>query len=170
METWDVYNKNREKLNKTIIRNEKLDEGEYHISVHIWIVNDNNEFLIQKRSANKKRSPNMWAMTGGAVLTGEKGVEACVREIKEELDISVKTSDLIFIGTINRPKSFVDIYLLKDNTKIDNMNMQEDEVAEVKWVSISEIDNLIAEEKFASSILDGYKMCLEYISKNQEEF
>lgn len=32
--------------------------GCYHKPVWIWIYNDNNEFLIQKRASCKKRSPN----------------------------------------------------------------------------------------------------------------
>jgi len=164
MEFWDLYNKDKEKLNKVISKEEKLKDGEYHKSVHIWIINDNDEFLIQRRSENKKHFPNMWSMTGGAVLSDEESTQACVREIKEELDIDVKTDDLVVIGTINRPNSFVDIYLLKNNTTINDIKKQVDEVSEVAWVKKENIDMLLMEEKFTPSVLEGYVMCLKYIS------
>ena len=57
MEKWDLYDENGNKIGKTINRGEKMESNEYHISVHIWIINKKNEFLIQKRSANKKKFP-----------------------------------------------------------------------------------------------------------------
>lgn len=38
-----------------------------------------------KRDQNKKRlAPNVWAMTGGSVIFGEKSKETIVKEAKEE--------------------------------------------------------------------------------------
>ena len=65
--------------------------GNFNISVHVWIINTEGEFLIQKRSANKKKFPNMWSMMGGAVLSGETSEEACIRETDEELGIMLES-------------------------------------------------------------------------------
>ena len=70
MELVDKFNKRRESLNKTTERFEKI-EGEFCQYVHTWIMNDKNEFLIQKRSANKKIYPDKWSITG-ELLTVEK--------------------------------------------------------------------------------------------------
>lgn len=53
MEYWDLYNKDKVKLNKIVKRGDYLSDDEYHLVVNAWIVNDNNEFLISQRSRNK---------------------------------------------------------------------------------------------------------------------
>lgn len=64
MELWDAYDENRKSLGYTVKR-EKFDSlnNEYHIVVHIWIKNSKGEYLIQKRSSNKKEGLK-WAWTG----------------------------------------------------------------------------------------------------------
>ncbi len=43
-ELWDVYDENRNLTGKTISRKKFLSgNGEYHLVVHIWIKNSNNE-------------------------------------------------------------------------------------------------------------------------------
>lgn len=54
MEKVNVYNRNRE-LTDVIKERNKLDEGEYRISAHIWIINKANELLIQQRVSTAKK-------------------------------------------------------------------------------------------------------------------
>lgn len=53
MEYWDLYDKDKNKLNKTVKRGDYLSDDEYHLVVNAWIMNDKNEFLISQRSSNK---------------------------------------------------------------------------------------------------------------------
>lgn len=59
MELIDVLNDKKEKIGKICDRN-SLNDGEYRLSVHIWIINKNNEILLQKRSEKLKKYPGMW--------------------------------------------------------------------------------------------------------------
>ena len=74
MEKVNVYNRNRE-LTEIIKDRNKLNEGEYRISAHIWIVNKANKLLIQQRVGTAKKFPNMWSQTGGGVLVNESSKE-----------------------------------------------------------------------------------------------
>ena len=56
MEKVNIYNRNRE-LTDIIKERNKLEKGEYRISAHIWIINKENEMLIQQRVAKQKNSP-----------------------------------------------------------------------------------------------------------------
>ena len=87
MEYVDIYNDKREKMN---IKTERgnLKNGEYSISVHVWVI-DNEKLLIQKRASNKKIFPDMWEQSGGGVIAGETSIQAVKRECKEELNIDV---------------------------------------------------------------------------------
>ena len=69
-EYWDLYDKDRNKLNKVAKRGDTLANGEYHLVVNAWIKNKKNQFLITQRSANKKFA-YMWETTGGSALQGE---------------------------------------------------------------------------------------------------
>ncbi len=163
MEKWDLYDENGNKLNKTIIRGEKLADNEYHKSVHIWIVNDNKEFLIQKRSPNEDRFPNMWSMTGGAVVAGEESDDACIREVSEELGISIERENMKLLGTVKRKNGLVDIWIVNKNLDIKTVVLQEEEVSEVKWASIDEIEELLKKEQFTPSVVPGLEMCIKYL-------
>lgn len=80
-EKWDLYTKYREKTGKEHIRGEKIPEGFYHLTVHVWIRNYKGEYLISRRSANRPTFPLMWECVGGAVLMGESSVDGAIREV-----------------------------------------------------------------------------------------
>ena len=76
-------------------RKEIYKDGDIHRTVHIWIINDNNELLVQKRSPKKDTFPNLWAIsTAGHVISGETSIFAALRELKEELNLNVKEEEL----------------------------------------------------------------------------
>ena len=37
MEYWDLYDKDRNKLNKVVERGQKLSDDEYHLVVNAWL-------------------------------------------------------------------------------------------------------------------------------------
>ena len=84
MEKWDLYDKNRNKLNKIVDRGSVLSDDEYHLVVNGWVKNDKDEFLITQRAPHKS-FPYMWECTGGSAVSGETSLEAVAREVKEEL-------------------------------------------------------------------------------------
>ena len=45
--------------------------------------------MISKR-APAKTAPGMWETTGGGAIAGEDGLEAAVREVREELGIALR--------------------------------------------------------------------------------
>ncbi len=98
-EFFDVLDEQGNKTGKTKARTEVHRDGDWHRAVHIWIVNDKNEALLQKRSPNKDSNPNMWDIScGGHLSAGEDTLAAAVREIKEELGVDVLPSELQLIG------------------------------------------------------------------------
>ena len=151
MEIVDKFNNKRQPLNKTSERYEKID-GEYKLSMHVWIQNDKGEFLIQKRSPSKKVFPNFWSITGGGVDSGESTLDTVFRECKEELGIIAEEKNLELILSIKRKSDFVDIYLLKHNIELKDIVMQEEELTDVKWATLSEIKAMIKANEFAPNI------------------
>ena len=161
MEQWDLYDENRNLTQLSVGRDEDIPDGLRHLSVHIWIINSKNEFLIQKRSANKKKFPNMWSMTGGAVLKGESSAQGAIREVAEELGIALDMNKASIVHTIVRKDSFVDVWLARQDFDISQVKKQDEEVSEVKWASIDEINTLIQNNLFTPSVLDGLSAILK---------
>lgn len=56
------------------------------------------------------------------------------------------------ILSFKRKYDFVDVWLVKQDLKIDELVLQEDEVSEVKWATIDEIRNLMKTGELAGSI------------------
>lgn len=163
MEMVDKLDNKRQMLNRTTERSEKIG-GEYRQSVHTWIMNSKGEFLIQKRSPNKKFFPNMWSQTGGGVDEGETTLQAALRECKEELGITIDLSNIELILSFKRKFDFVDVWLVKQDIDISNIVLQEEEVSEVKWSSIDEIRGLMKTDKLAKSIEIYFDMFINLIN------
>lgn len=163
MEMVDKLDNKRQMLNRTTERSEKI-EGEYRQSVHTWIMNSKGEFLIQKRSPNKKTFPNMWSQTGGGVDEGETTLQAALRECNEELGVSIDLNNIELILSFKRKFDFVDVWLVKQDIDISNIVLQEEEVSEVKWSSIDEIRELMKTDKLAKSIEIYFDMFINLIN------
>ena len=162
MEMVDKLDNKRQMLNRTTERSEKTN-GEYRQSVHTWIMNSKGEFLIQKRSPNKKFFPNMWSQTGGGVDEGETTLQAALRECKEELGITIDLINIELILSFKRKFDFVDVWLVKQDIDISDIVLQEDEVSDVKWASIYETRELMKTNRLAKSIEIYFDMFINLI-------
>ncbi len=77
MELWDLYDKNRNSLNKTMIRGAKVPPNCYKKTVYICIFNDDNEMLICQRTESKNTYPNYWDFSAaGSAISGETSEQA----------------------------------------------------------------------------------------------
>lgn len=154
MELWDLYNKNKEKIGKDLVRGDKIPDDCYHLVVHVWIKNNQNEYLISQRAANRKSFPLMWECTGGSVLKGENSLDGAIRETKEEIgiDLNKDTGHLICTKIRNHFNDIVDIWLFDYNGEIDLTKATTDEVNQAKWMTREEIYKLFEENKFINTL------------------
>lgn len=49
METWDLYDKNRQLLNETMTRGNEVPANRYHLVIHVCIINKQGQLLMQKK-------------------------------------------------------------------------------------------------------------------------
>lgn len=140
-ELWDIYDENKNKTGKTAIRDVTiLQKGEYHIVVTGIILNSKKEILISKRAMNKKFG-GMWECNGGSILAGETSKEGILRELKEELGVTFKPEEAIFLKEVKRekvPQDFKDLWLFRKNINIEDLTFPDGEATEAKWVNIDE--------------------------------
>lgn len=143
MELWDLYDKNRIKTGRTHERGTPLAEGDYHVVVHVWIRNSKGEILLTKRHENKTH-PNLWECTGGSILVGEDSMEGALREVKEEIGISLLRDNgkLVQSERRNIHNDFCDVWLFDQSFDISETKLQEDEVCDIMWVTRFELENI----------------------------
>lgn len=123
-------------------------KGLWHKSVHVWIVNDKNQILMQKRCAKKKFFPNYWDCSfAGHIGAGEKSLISAIREGEEELGLKLKPKDFKFLFTIKEDfawkdivsREFVDVFVLKKNVNLEDLRYQQEEVECAQYFEMAEI-------------------------------
>lgn len=164
MEIVDKFDNKREPLNKTSKRKDKIN-GEYRQSAHIWIVNDEGKFLMQKRSKYKKKFVGKWSQTGGAIDEGETPLQGALRECKEELGLDISKEEIELIFSFKRKYDFVDVWLVKKNIDIGKLKLQEEEVEAVKWVTKEEIEEMIRTNKTTPNVSFYFDILLKLIKE-----
>lgn len=142
MELVDIVDENNNLTGQVEERWLAYNKGLWRRTVSCWIMNKSGEILLQKRSTNKLKNPNKWAKTGGQVDSGETVEEAISREVHEELGIEIPKNQIkvIAIYKSDDKKYFSHNFIFVVNYKVDNYILQEEEVAEVKYVTIEEIE------------------------------
>lgn len=150
-EYWDLYDADRNFLGRTIKRGDAFEKDEYYVCCEIWIMNEEGKFLITQRHPDKKAG-GLWEFTGGGVLAGETTAQGAVRELKEELGVSVNTSELTLLEVYKHKNYFMDIYVLKKNLDITTLTLQPTEVVDAKWVSKDELLSMIDSKEIVWSV------------------
>lgn len=161
MEFVDIYNNLHEKLGYKKNRKE-LNKGEFRLSCFVWIINSDDKILIQQRLSTAKKCPNMWETVSGGAVSGEDAISGAIRELNEELGLKVNKKDLSFIGSFARINDYVEVFLLKVNVAIQDLKLQESEVQDAKWVTISEFEEII---KDGSASDTSFLIFKEYYNK-----
>ena len=144
-EYWDLYDETGRVTGEKHLRGTKVPEGRFHKVVHIWIQNGRGELLMQKRSDTVDNCPGEWATTGGSVQAGEDPVTTAVRELAEELGLTVSAEELRYCLMVRRPNAYCYIYVLRKDIPVDALTLQECEVAAAEWMSLEKIDRMVEE-------------------------
>lgn len=166
MEKWDILNAEGVPTGKTALRGLcNLKSGEYHLVVHIWVVSSRGDILIQRRSDNKKLMPGEWAATGGAAISGEDSYTAANRELYEELGIPSNKNTLKKLARIKRRNSLLDVWFINTNIDSAKLRLQEDEVAEAKWINRAEFEAMIKNGEFHNYGKEYFDIVFEKIDE-----
>ncbi|MEI7765209.1 MAG: NUDIX domain-containing protein [bacterium] len=146
-------------------REEITSDDIYRITA-IWITDENGNILLQKRSMNRKNSPGIWGpAASGTVEEGETYESNAYKELEEE--IGVKGIKLVeskkFFRNLKNGKKFTKLFLGQIPSNY-NFVLQQEEVDQVKWLSVKELLEAYKEKpdeyaNFIEVLIDflGYK-------------
>lgn len=155
---WDAKLDNPEKSGSDVI------VGVAIVFLYRFNGNGELELLWQKRSQKVSRYPGDFDISaGGHINLGESLVEAAIRETREEIGVKIEADDLNFV--MMRPfnkNRFAWIYAVNYTGKEENFCFDDEEVSEVRWVSLKDTEAF--RKKFAKAPLKKDKLtfaCLD---------
>ncbi|UZO79869.1 NUDIX domain-containing protein [Aquimarina sp. ERC-38] len=147
--------------------------GLYHSSVHIWFYTKNGELLIQKRADFKDTFPNLWDVSvAGHISVGETPEYSAIREISEEIGLTIKKDHINFIGVYleqtNPRENIMDnefhyIYLAELQTSLEELVIQEEEVAAIKMISLNKLKQDLSNPDKAKCYVPHEKKYFDFV-------
>jgi len=145
----NVWNSDGQPTGKICLKDQAHLRGWFHPTVHIWFYTSTPSILLQKRGLSKQTYPGFWDVSvAGHVSAGESILEGALREVKEEIGIDIKQTDLMLIDVRKNTNRFdngiIDcefqhIFLAKLYSAVSNLKIQEDEVDAVRLFSFKEL-------------------------------
>ena len=151
MELNDVYDKDRNLTGRTRRRGSKWAPGEYGLVVCVW-VHDGKGKLLMTRRAPQKSFPHTWENPGGAAKAGETSLQAIRRELFEETGIRAEEGEFELLSTTRDGHFFYDHYCLRRDIPLEDVVLQPGETDDAKWVTFSEIHDMIRRRQICSII------------------
>lgn len=123
-----------------------------------------NEDKILMVQENKKEVKNLWDLPGGKLKIDEDVKEAVIREVLEETGFKINVNSILLIQNYVTNKGVLLIIyfngFLEDKKQLD---YRENEIKNVKWFTIEEMENLPKENIRGG---DGFKNIIYNIKNN----
>ena len=137
-------------------RKEVHQQGLIHRAVHLYLVDETNHLLMQRRSLKVDHYPGEWSISlTGHVDAGESSSAALYREVKEELGLDPVHMKFEFLFSYRQDhltnqayidRQFNDVYFCKYPFRLDQIFFNTDEVSSLERISLSDFKTKVAEE------------------------
>ncbi len=160
----DIVDENGIPTGETVVREVAHEQGIRHRTSHVWLLRHREgtlQVLLQKRSPDKDSFPNQWDISSaGHIPAGDDWKESAIRELSEELGLTVDENNLIDAGLyrisaddVFHGKSFHDrqvsrIFLLFSDLDESAFKIQKEELSEIRWF---DLDAVIADVRIGKS-------------------
>ena len=156
----DLYDKDSNKTELTYYKGDKIPVGYYPMVVMIAIENSNGEFLMQKRVPSKGGD---WGVTGGHPKSGETPDEGIITEVKEELGIDISNNEIILFDSGCDLVDCYRMYYTKLDLDIDKLDIQKEELTEVRWFSMGELEDMVNKKELNENQMAFFIKCKKYL-------
>lgn len=160
----DLYDANSVKTGKTYRKGDIIPEGYYPMVVMVVIRNSNGDFLMQKRVKEKGGD---WGVTGGHPKAGETPLEGIITEVKEELGLDFSHENFIEYDSGCDGRDCYKMYFINKDVELEDIIIQEDELSEVRWFSMSELKHMVETNELNENQISCFIKVCNYLDNNK---
>ena len=108
----DVLDSSGNLTGEVLSRKEVHRLGKLHRAVQLYLLNEENKLLLQRRSELTDHYPSMLSISvTGHVDAGESSLEAVRRELREELGLNAENQDFKFLFSSRRDAALSPTYI-----------------------------------------------------------
>ena len=125
------------------------ETGELYAGACVWFYKkiDGEIFLLFQKRSKKVHNGGFYDISaGGHVDVGEDVLTAAVREVKEEIGISLEKDRLEFLCAYRVADKIASIFIVDWTGESDRFVLDSEEVEAVKWVKLRDFDDFVKEE------------------------
>ena len=153
------------------IRSKVHNEQLFHEEVAIWIINSNQEVLLEKRSINKALNPGRLSLCAGHVV-GDDGVEdTIIREAQEEIGLDITRLNYNYVTVVTRKEPhnycFSHHYVLFADIDLKQLKIQKEELSEVIFMAYEEFKHRVKQNHNSVALVwnEAYQEVFRCIDK-----
>ncbi len=138
---------------KTELKSYAHRMGLFHATVHIWFYTWDAKILLQQRGKEKDTYPLLWDVSVAGHIGSEEQINfAAMREVEEEIGLSISENDIEKIGVFKSIQKhhadlidceFHHVFLCKLKVSLDQLKKQESEVEALKLISLNQFSEEI---------------------------
>lgn len=178
LEQIEEYDDEEQPTGKLLTREFAHNFGIWHKGASLFIINEHNEVLLQKRSANKIRNPYLWDFSvAGHVLFGETDVNTLLRESKEEIGYDLNIKDVkhlihfkekVIFNKMYKDNTIINVYVARINAENVKFTPERYEIDELKFTSMEELKDMMKDYKNLTYIPQAYEALIDYMEKDNK--
>ena len=131
--------------------------GLIHRAVHLYLVDEEEHLLMQKRAKTVDHYPNEWSISlTGHVDAGESSSEALYREVREELRLEPTTMKFDFLFSYRQDytlhksyidRQFNDVYFCQHPFRLESIHFDTNEVARLERIPFKQFKDMVNDKE-----------------------
>ena len=144
-------------LGGLVDRQEVHAKGILHAGVQCWLMNENDQVLLQRRAATKDKSAGKWDVSFGGHCTESHLhqdilLANLIKEGKEEIGFTIEPEKVIKLGEVRYTsqkgmnREILSVYLIMVDA-LQGFSFEDGEVTEVKWIDVKTLRDCIIRDK-----------------------
>ncbi len=147
-EVFDLYSRQRRALDRTAEEGSPLPAATYRLWVSGWIESAKGAFLMVRPKAGEGK----WEALSGGVHAGEGSLTAVLRHAQEQLGLEIDPKGVKLLNSERQEQErlFYDVFLLRSDTKLEDLTVNADLLADARWMMPADIAQLDRDGLLAS--------------------